>query len=102
LSGDWNCRTDKATTKSAAQRQAEFRARRTQGEGTDERLNTLVSVQAKRALERLATCYGVTQRAMLERVLRDAERAALLRAEGTPEGCNGYLYGRLRLEPVTQ
>jgi hypothetical protein len=56
--------------KSAAQRQAEYRARLTQGEGTDERLNTLVTVQAKRALERLATCYGVPGYAAGSRVRR--------------------------------
>jgi hypothetical protein len=41
--------------RSAAQRAADYRARRANGEGTDERPNTLDSVQAKRAAERLAT-----------------------------------------------
>jgi hypothetical protein len=37
----------------------------------------MVSLQAKRRLERLAACYGVTLRNMLERILADAERAVL-------------------------
>jgi hypothetical protein len=39
--------------------------------------NILVSLQAKRRLERLASCYGVTQRNLLERLLTDAEHAVL-------------------------
>jgi hypothetical protein len=37
----------------------------------------LVSVQAKRALERLARHRGETQRAVLEELLRDAERSVV-------------------------
>jgi hypothetical protein len=37
----------------------------------------LVSIQAKQKLERLAACYGVTQRQVLEQMLTGAERAAL-------------------------
>jgi hypothetical protein len=64
--------------KSGAQRQAEYRKRHLKDEaGTLERLNLLVPVSAKRQLERLAYCYGVTQRAMLEKLLAEAERATL-------------------------
>jgi hypothetical protein len=64
--------------KSGAQRQAEYRQRHLKDEtGALERLNLLVQVSAKRQLERLAYCYGVTQRAMLERLLAEAERATL-------------------------
>ncbi len=37
----------------------------------------MVSLSAKRKLERLAACYGVTQRHLLEEVLAEAERRAL-------------------------
>jgi hypothetical protein len=64
--------------KTGAQRQAEYRKRHLKDEaGTLERLNLLVQVSAKRQLERLACCYGVTQRAMLEKLLAEAERATL-------------------------
>ena len=64
--------------KSGAQRQAEYRQRHLKGEtGTLERLNLLVQISAKRRLERLAYCYGVTQRAMLEKLFAEAERAML-------------------------
>ena len=42
-----------------------------------ERLNLLVSIQAKQQLERLAFCYGLTQRTVLERILAGVERATV-------------------------
>jgi hypothetical protein len=64
--------------KSNAERQREYRARHLQdAEGTGERINAVVSLSAKRSLERLASCYGVTQRAMLEQILAEAEDALL-------------------------
>ena len=64
--------------KSNAERQAAYRERHLRDpEGGRERLNLLVSIPAKRQLERLAHCYGVTQGAMLERLLAEAERAML-------------------------
>ena len=61
-----------------AQRQAAYRARHLKDEsGTDERISLLVDLHAKRALERLATRYAVTQRAMLERLVKNAESAML-------------------------
>ena len=64
--------------KSNAERQREYRARHLQNvEGTGERINTVVSLQAKRSLERLASCYGVTQRLILERVIAAAEKEVL-------------------------
>jgi hypothetical protein len=64
--------------KSGAQRQAEYRQRHLKDEtGTLERINLLVSIAAKRQLERLAYCYDVTQRAMLEKLLAEAEWATL-------------------------
>ena len=64
--------------KSGARRQAEYRQRHLKDEtGALERLNLLVQVSAKQQLERLACCYGATQRAMLEKLLAEAERATL-------------------------
>ena len=58
--------------KTAAERQAAYRANRCQagpnGNG-ERRLNTWVSTGAHLALERLARRYGVTQREVLERLI---------------------------------
>lgn len=51
----------------AAERQARYRQRHLQ-EGDRERLQLVVSLQAKRALERLARHHGVTLAALLERL----------------------------------
>jgi hypothetical protein len=64
--------------KTNAERQAAYRRRHLKEmNGMLERLNMLLSLHAKRQLERLAACYGVTQRRFLERLLAEAERAAL-------------------------
>jgi len=64
--------------RSNAERQAAYRQRHLKdAEGGLERLNLLVSLQAKRQLERLATCYGVTQKSLLEQILAEAERRVL-------------------------
>jgi hypothetical protein len=53
--------------KSNAQRQSDYRVRHLKDvDGQAERLNLLVNLHAKRALERLAACYAVTQREVLE------------------------------------
>jgi hypothetical protein len=57
---------------SNAERQRRYRQRHLV-EGTDTRLNTVVSPHAKAALVRLAKHYAVTERAMLERLLTEAE-----------------------------
>lgn len=62
--------------RSAAERQAAYRARRTEGEG-DRRINTWVSSAAALALARLARRYGVTQREMLERLIKAADDEVL-------------------------
>lgn len=86
--------------KSNAERQAAYRARHLKNEeGKGERLNLVIDLHAKRALERLATCYAVTQRSMLQRVLIEAERAALDQAATFPNGHADYYEGRLLLTP---
>ncbi len=61
---------------SNAERQAAYRTRHLKDENaTGERLNLLVDIHAKRALERLAIRYSVTQRDMLQTLITDAEKA---------------------------
>ncbi|MQM35272.1 MAG: hypothetical protein CRU72_12750 [Candidatus Accumulibacter phosphatis] len=91
--------------KSNAQRQSDYRARHLKDvDGNAERLNLLLDVHAKRALERLAACYAVTQRDVLEGLLHEAESAAIDRAATVHNGQTDYYDGRLRLvkESVTQ
>jgi len=86
-------------SKTNAQRQADFRARHLQdADGKGERLNMLVDMRAKRSLERLASCYGVTQRAMLERLLAESEQATIDRIAAIPNGANDFYDKRLRLD----
>jgi hypothetical protein len=67
-----------------AQRQAAYRVRHLKDtEGLGERLNMVVSVDAKNQLKRLASCYGVTQRQLIERLLADAQSQALNTLNGT-------------------
>ena len=59
-----------------AERQRAYRQRHLQDvDGSGERLNMVFSVQAKAQLGRLARHHGISQRAMLERLLAAAERA---------------------------
>lgn len=74
--------------KTAAERQADYRARRaTAANGSGERrLNTWVSTPAHLALTRIAHRYGVTQREMLERfILAEDERILANIEMDTPE-----------------
>jgi len=63
--------------KSNAQRQHDYRDRHLKQAGEKhemlERINHMVSLSAKSSLKRLASYYGVTQRAMLERVIAEAD-----------------------------
>jgi hypothetical protein len=91
---------------SNAQRQADYRARHLKDvNGQLERLSLLVDLHAKRALERLASCYGVTHRAMLERLVMQANRVAQQQAgEHSPDGHADYFDKRISLQwpAVTQ
>jgi hypothetical protein len=63
--------------KTNAQRQSEYRERHLKDEnGHGDRLNIVLHFHAKRALERLAFCYGVTQQEFLEGLLRQADSDA--------------------------
>ena len=82
-----------------AERQAAYRARHLHDEdGTGERLNVIINMHAKRALERLASCYGVTQLAMLERIIETAERQALKKSARFPRGQDKYYDQKLRFK----
>lgn len=56
--------------KTNAERQAEYRARMRAADG--ERLNVVISAEAKQALVSLAEGLGLTQRETLEKVILDA------------------------------
>lgn len=61
---------------SAAERQRAHRQRKLD-QGTDVRLDLLLSASAAAALKRLARHHGISQRAMLEQVLAQAEAEAI-------------------------
>jgi len=81
-----------------AQRQTDYRARHLKSEdGQLQRLNLMIDLHAKRTLERLASCYGVTQKSMLESLIRQAQEVALDEAAlMSPNGPADYYAGRLR------
>ena len=90
-----------ATT--SAQRQAAYRHRHLHDEnGKGERLSVVLPIHTKRTLERLASCYGVTQRALLERVLLQAEHHVLQKVSKEANGQSDYYDKKLRLPPVTE
>jgi len=73
--------------RSPAQRQAAFRQRRPEaGDNGDRRMDTWVTTGTVLALARLTRRQGVTQRAMLEQMIRAADDAVTATlAPGTPE-----------------
>lgn len=84
--------------KSNAERQAAYRAKHLKSEdGNGERLNLVIDLHTKRALERLAKCYGVTQKEIIKKLALDAERATLDKAAWQPTGQNDYYDGKLRM-----
>ncbi len=85
-----------------AQRQADYRARHLKSEDSQlQRLNLMIDLHAKRALERLASCYGVTQKSLLESLIRQAQEVALDEAAlMSPNGPADYYAGRLKLPMV--
>ena len=86
-----------------AERQAAYRARHLHDEdGTGQRLNVIINMNAKLALERLASCYGVTQLAMLEQIIETAQREVLKKAARLPNGQNDYFDGKLRVKTRTR
>lgn len=91
-------------SKTNAERQRDYRNRHLHAEGgKGERLNMVINLHAKRALERLAACYGVTQREMFERLVHAADRQAVERALAEHGSARGYYDKTQRLAlDVTQ
>jgi hypothetical protein len=87
--------------KTPAQRQAEFRANRHKA-GADgngqRRLNAWLDTSAALALERLARRYAVTQRQLLERLIREEDARILQTIELDSKEWNDYF----QLPTVTQ
>ena len=67
--------------KDNAQRQAEYRKRHMK-EGSDQRLNVILGLDAKLALERMAKHDGVTNKSLLERVLLETQSRLLEDMDG--------------------
>lgn len=76
--GKTNKRRRRRRVATGAERQAAYRRRHLDEiDSLDSaRLNMIVPTATKRALERLAMRYAVTQRVMLVKIVEDAERAA--------------------------
>jgi hypothetical protein len=87
--------------KTAAERQAAYRARRpmagSNGNG-ERRLNTWVSTGAHFALERIARRYGVTQREVLERFITAEDDRILAGIKTDTPEWDEYFHGK----PVTR
>lgn len=60
-------------------------------------MNLVIDLHAKRVLKRLSSCYAVTQRAILERILVEVKRATLDGIARVPNGHADYYASRLRL-----
>lgn len=73
---------------SAAEKQARYRERHLK-EGERERLQLVISLQAKRALERLAQHHGLTMAAMLERLALEEQKRVTADMDG--EQYRGYV-----------
>lgn len=67
--------------KDNAKRQAEYRKRHLK-EGSAQRLNVILELNAKLALERMAKYHGVTNKELLGRVLLDAQSQLLANMNG--------------------
>lgn len=81
--------------KDNAKRQAEYRKRHLK-EGSAQRLNVILELDAKLALERMAKHHGVTNKELLGRVLLDAQSQLL--ANMNDEQQHRYCHN---LEPST-
>ena len=78
------------TKKTTAERQADYRARRNDGEG-DRRLNTWISCRAHFALDRLASHHNISKRELLERLIVSTDEAILKTLEIDTTEWNDYL-----------
>ena len=65
-------KSDTDAKKANAKRKAEYRKRRIK-EGSDQRLNGILDLHAKHALDRLPSQYCVTKKSTIERLLLEAQ-----------------------------
>lgn len=81
---------------SSTERQRAYRARRRTAHGGagERRLNTWVRMEVDLALGRLARRYGVTKRAMLERLILEADDAELRSLDPDTEAWDAYFRQR--------
>ena len=77
-------------SKRIAERLVEYRHLKDESGGL-ERLSMMVAVRTKRQLERLASYHGLTKRAMLERILAEAERVTV---DALPAEAHGDYYAQ--------
>jgi hypothetical protein len=66
---------------SNAEKQASYRQRKIK-EGESERLQTVISLNAKRGIERLARHNGLSQAAMLERLILEEQQRVTTTLDG--------------------
>lgn len=78
-------------TKTNAQRQAEYRARRPLA-GEQRRVNLWISTTASLALDRLSSHYAVTKQELLEKLLVEHEELVLNSITIDSPAWNTYLY----------
>ena len=90
--------------KTAAQRQQAYRnSRPMAGNNGERRLNTWVSTATALALARLSRRYGVTNRKMLERLIKDADEQAMATLElDSAEWDEYFLHQALRSNETTR
>ena len=84
--------------KDNAKRQAEYRKRHMK-EGSDQRLNVILGLDAKLALERMAKHGGVTNKSLLERVLLETQSRLLEDMDGEQQ--TRYYDGKTSTSPPT-
>ena len=67
--------------KDNAKRQAEYRKRHIK-EGSDQRLNVILGLDTKLALDRMARHFGVSNKELLERVLLERQSQLVANMDG--------------------
>nr|WP_315430379.1 hypothetical protein [uncultured Albidiferax sp.] len=81
---------DEDKKKDNAKRQAAYRQRRLK-EGSDRRLNVILELPAKQALDSIAAHYGVTNKSVVERVLLEAHTKLLQEIKDMEQSKNSTL-----------
>lgn len=86
-------------SKNSSQRQANYRKCHLKEIDGDKRLDMVITLKAKSALERLVSCYRVTKKQLIEQLLLDKENEALHQADLiNSEGKTDYYNKKIILE----